>query len=55
MNSLIHWFTGLDVLSPRGTAALPTTEEELVSAIICVLKALEVLHQEPPMLRRDIR
>ncbi|KAI9455635.1 hypothetical protein HD554DRAFT_267293 [Boletus coccyginus] len=55
VDSLKHHFDTSLILSPRGLAETPTSEEELLSAIICVLEALEVLHEEPSILHRDIR
>ncbi|KAI9455621.1 hypothetical protein HD554DRAFT_2178403 [Boletus coccyginus] len=55
IDSLKHHFDTSLILSPRGLAETPTSEEELLSAIICVLEALEVLHEEPSILHRDIR
>lgn len=42
VDSLMYHFDTTLILSPRGTAELPNTEEELLCAIICVLKALQV-------------
>ncbi|KAG6910045.1 hypothetical protein DXG01_013769 [Tephrocybe rancida] len=43
------------ILYPRGMFRLPQDESELLGALICVLEALEVLHQSPPVYHRDIR
>jgi hypothetical protein len=43
------------VLAPRGIARLPQTEDELISALICVLECLQFLHKEPALFHRDIR
>lgn len=42
VDSLVYHYDTKFVLSPRGIAKPPTSEEELSSAIICVLEALEV-------------
>jgi hypothetical protein len=42
VDSLEHHFDTTVVLSPRGLAKTPTSEEELLSALTCVLEALEV-------------
>ncbi|KAI9566666.1 hypothetical protein HD554DRAFT_2174326 [Boletus coccyginus] len=55
VDSLKHRFDSSLILSPRGLAKTPTSEEELLGAIICVLEALEVLHEKPSILHRDIR
>ena len=55
VDSLVHASDTTVVLSPRGIARLPRTEEELISAIVCVLQSLNVLHKEPQMFHRDIR
>ena len=43
------------VLAPRGITRLPQTEDELISALICVLECLQFLHKEPTLFHRDIR
>ncbi|KAN0080641.1 hypothetical protein V8E54_003845 [Elaphomyces granulatus] len=55
VDTLVHISDTTIVLSPRGVAQLPRTEEELISAVICVLQALNVLHKEPQVFHRDIR
>jgi len=42
-------------LEPKGFTVRPSTEVELLQAIVCVLRALQVLHKEPPLYHRDIR
>jgi len=42
-------------LSPVGTSGGPTTGEETFTAVVCVLRALKVMHADPPVYHRDIR
>jgi len=43
-------------LEPKGICKVPTTEEELVDAVSCILEALVVMHSGPdPLYHRDIR
>jgi len=55
VDSLTHKYETTVLLSPRGIAQPPKSEEELLAAIICVLGALKVLHEEPQIFHRDIR
>lgn len=41
VDALMHHYDTKFVLSPRGIAKPPISEEELLSAVICVLEALE--------------
>ncbi|KAG8981312.1 hypothetical protein FRB93_008736 [Tulasnella sp. JGI-2019a] len=42
-------------LAPRGDNRFPTTIIEVVQAVISVLEVLQVIHQPPVLLHRDIR
>ncbi|KXS10369.1 hypothetical protein M427DRAFT_482572 [Gonapodya prolifera JEL478] len=43
-------------LSPKGLDILPGDEGELVDALVCILEALEKMHEgHPPIYHRDIR
>lgn len=54
-DKLVYFSNTTVILSPRGTANMPKTEEELLEALICVLEALKSLHQAPALFHRDIR
>ncbi|KDQ06280.1 hypothetical protein BOTBODRAFT_181740 [Botryobasidium botryosum FD-172 SS1] len=41
---------------PKGKAATPKDQKELVAAVVCVLEALQDMHAEPdPIFHRDVR
>jgi hypothetical protein len=71
VDHLAHSFEVTVYLELKGIVVHPGNEEELLEALVCVLRALQVcyiipkqmllfhtlqiLHQEPPLFHRDIR
>ncbi|KAF8340989.1 hypothetical protein F5887DRAFT_1062542 [Amanita rubescens] len=55
VDALIHAVGSTIYVEPKGIAVKPSNVKELLDAVICVLRALQVLHQAPPLFHRDIR
>ncbi|KAF8630512.1 hypothetical protein AX17_005404 [Amanita inopinata Kibby_2008] len=53
-DSLMNHYDATVVLPPRGIADPPKTEQELISAVICILEALVALHKDAPLFHRDL-
>jgi len=55
VDALTHAAGSTIYVEPKGIAVKPSNVRELLDAIICVLRVLQVLHQAPPLFHRDIR